>query len=793
MFKRLLIFAALLLFNFNCLIADNHATFSKIWDEVKAVEKQNKFKEAEQAYLSLIEKTQASKNMYWEFYAHSGLSWLYYEHKSYRKRAEQLELALECLDYLLKNDHRKFRWQFEQILNMGYLEKSYTTQYELTKGLNLHRKLIKKLNAFVGAYEGKTFDVLDAQVAVRIPAKFRSLVPRTIWREAFYLSKQGKVYQAVDLLEKFIKKTKTKVVSGTFVEQDYHLKLLNELGGYYKFLGYAERGINCQTEALKRSFIQKHQRTKNIAQFNDIYYRTQHFGPKDEYIKQAYDLYKNLCELSPTKESLSSKKQLFKILSLIDTTQAKTEMMQEVIEATKFQGDIHGMQYSRRDLAIERMKRGDMDGLEQEFLDLLYECRKQSNKVGEPTLYCEYALFLEKSNRFDEAIKVMQNAVDMTESFGWYIHLPRLYRHQSRFYLAVNKYSEAKKCWDKIDEIMAKYNDFPDDRKLEVLVYKLEYLIAVGDVNGALKQLRLAEKFAKESNLNAFQKELLTQTNWNNEIDKVDNAIEEEKVIQSVAIYPASVRTVVANEENLFTTFTLANNSYEQVQGELVIKGAKAEVEKFDGEVGYLSVKITELSGETKYELSLLGEAHLPIIVSYDDSVEEKAEVYLQWESESSEALNAYWLIEHDSEPGDLAITNSNLTWSNPYLSIPLYHNIVNRTEDVVITDFAVKSTIPCRVELYDASTGELLGIDNRADSNFESQEDVLIVDQNSSNYPDMEIGSIGTLLLQVFPIEEANEDIEEFTLDLKLKIGAEWIGTAQDRIILNKSDSNGE
>jgi len=147
---------------------------------------------------------------------------------------------------------------------MGYLEKSYTTQYELTKGLNLHRKIIKKLNKFVSKFERKKFNVLDGQTAERTPAKFRSLVPRTIWRESFYLSKQGKVYQAVDLLEKFIKRSLDKIGTGTFVEQDYHLKLLNELGGHYKFLGYAERGINCQGEILQRSFISKHQRAKNM-------------------------------------------------------------------------------------------------------------------------------------------------------------------------------------------------------------------------------------------------------------------------------------------------------------------------------------------------------------------------------------------------------------------------------------------------------------------------------------------------------------------------------------------------
>jgi len=719
---------------------------------------------------------------------------LYYEHKHYRKRAAQLELALECLDYLLKHDYRKVRWQFEEILNMGYLEKSYTTQYELTKGLNLHRKIIKKLNKFVSKFERKKFNVLDGQTAERTPAKFRSLVPRTIWRESFYLSKQGKVYQAVDLLEKFIKRSMDKIGTGTFVEQDYHLKLLNELGGHYKFLGYAERGINCQGEILQRSFISKHQRAKNIAKFNDIYFRTKHFGPKDEYIKQAYDLYKNLCDLSPTKENLYSKKQLFKILSLIDVSLAKTEMMKEIIEATKFQGNIHEMQYSRRDLLTEKIKRGefeDLDALEEEFLDLLYQCRKQSNKVGEPTLYREYALFLEKSERFGEAIKVMQNAIDMTETFGWYIHLPRLYRCQARFYLAVNKYAEAQKCWDKIDKIMAKYNDFPKDRILEVLVYKLEYLIAIGDVNGALKQLRATENFAKKSDLNAYQKELLTQTNWNSEIDKIDNELEEEKIVQSVAIYPASVKTVVADEESPFTTFTLANNSYTTVEGELIITGAKAEIEKVDGEVNFLSVKLKEFSGESKFELSLLEEESLPIIVSYDEPIEEKTELFIKWKSDDTNQLNAYWLIENSGDAEDLAITNSNLTWSNPYFSIPLYHNIVNRTEEMVITDFAVKSTVPCRVELYDATTGELLGIDNSADNNFDSQGDVLIVDQNSSNFPDMEINTLGTLLLQVFPIEESSEDLGEFILELNLKVGDEWVSSAQNKILLNSHSTD--
>ncbi len=66
MFKRLVLLASLCVLSFNCLMANNHTAFSKIWDETQKLEKENKFEEAEQSYFTLIEKTQKSKDMYWE-------------------------------------------------------------------------------------------------------------------------------------------------------------------------------------------------------------------------------------------------------------------------------------------------------------------------------------------------------------------------------------------------------------------------------------------------------------------------------------------------------------------------------------------------------------------------------------------------------------------------------------------------------------------------------------------------------------------------------------------------------
>ncbi len=771
--------------------AEFNPLFSKLWDQAKNLENKKKFTEAEKVYLQITEKASKQNSDYWLFYAHRNLAKLYCNQKNNSKQEEHLLLTIKYVNSLYENkkDYPKHKWLWEKVMNMGYLEYNYSRQCRLGLSYKIHRDTISELTKLVNIFEKEEYDIFSGKFPKRVPKKYLPTVTRTLWRESFHLDIQGKTHEAIKVL-KSAQWQYPADFRPDYVEINYQLKILNQLAIKMSFLGYSKEGMQYHQQILDHRYINTHQNSKNIARGNLLYDKVKYYGPKDEYLQEALERYNEACRLSTTGDHQLAKKQLFKITALIDPSKAQAGVLKEIAKVMENQGENFDMHYAKRDLTVEKLKRGETEELEPELLDLLSNCRKKGIKRGEPTIYREYARLLEKLGRYEESVQIMEHAIVMTRNFNWYLHLPRLLNHQSRCYVALNDYQSAQKVWQEIDRILEKHNDFPQERLLEIMIFRMEFLLVKGEITAAQKVRRDTEAFLKHTDLPPYQTNIFTNINWDEIFAAAVTPAEigQELDLDSVELQPASILTKVIPGEEANARFTLINESYTDIEGTLRLKGAKSSIKLIeDDNQKYVQITATSGSNDSEITLNLKAGTTLPLIITSETIMDEetKHELQIDWHVEGLPVKSAYWQFQANASPLETAIVNSNLAWLNPFYSIPLYHTIFNRTEFAELTDICVESTVPCRVEIYNGDTEELLAVDNNANGSFFDKGDTLSVDDDQSGLPELTINRFATVLLKVFPIEENDTVEKDFILTLKLKVGDNWVSYAQNRIIL--------
>ncbi len=107
------------------------------------------------------------------------------------------------------------------------------------------------------------------------------------------------------------------------------------------------------------------------------------------------------------------------------------------------------------------------------LLEMLQSYRSRGIRRGEPSVYRLYARFLASEGRLPEAIAMVRQAANLSEQFGWHLHLPRLWMMSADWHSELGQESEAAALWKRIDGLLEAHKDFPEKRCLEVLLAKM--------------------------------------------------------------------------------------------------------------------------------------------------------------------------------------------------------------------------------------------------------------------------------------------------------------------------------
>jgi hypothetical protein len=158
------------------------------------------------------------------------------------------------------------------------------------------------------------------------------------------------------------------------------------------------------------------------------------------------------------------------------------------------------------------------------------------------------------------------------------------------------------------------------------------------------------------------------------------------------------------------------------------------------------------------------------------------------WKQNGSADDQAKWLVEKDEDGKTTIASNVSITRWNPYYLVSFYHELLKREKSDDRISLRVKASSPCRIEITNSESGQLLAIDADGNGSFTGSSDHVIENQDQDEYPDMAWDSMGRagIEIYVYPTQK-QPDLDNLLLTLELRENGEWVPTVVNELILPK------
>jgi len=324
--------------------------------------------------------------------------------------------------------------------------------------------------------------------------------------------------------------------------------------------------------------------------------------------------------------------------------------------------------------------------VESVFLALLKTYRHRGLKIREPFLYERYAGWLALNGRWEEAVAIQREAIRLFNSFGLDLCL--------------------EPAWAKLDQYLAMLTAPEQDEVSEEKTEEEGYLVQEGwplfpaehlgsspppvDVSGILSDLQ-----------------------------------------------PVRQVSVVSPGDAAISQFTLANAGRQALSGDLVLSPVgKVEVSK---EKSGTAIRIHPGEGEVRVPLNVSGEAMQMLEFEAVDGV--AMDLDLRW-MPSTEGIGngqSRWTRVEGDPAQNGGLTNAGAYIANPFYLVPVYQSLVREeTGSEELVNFRVVSSEPCRIEVYEVSTGHPVYIDFEGDGDLHGSGDMLRMDKDMNGIPDV-------------------------------------------------------
>lgn len=260
------------------------------------------------------------------------------------------------------------------------------------------------------------------------------------------------------------------------------------------------------------------------------------------------------------------------------------------------------------------------------------------------------------------------------------------------------------------------------------------------------------------------------------------NVIDTALAFDHTDLQPVELTTQAVKDGPAHGRFTLTNPGNTAVTGTLTLEGA--------GVIAHWNATSLrweiELAGtgepQSASQTITLAPLDQALIFLQAKSVAIAARAQLVWHGAGT-AQTAWWHREPGTTATEIAVVDTNLALENPFYGVPLHHFIRHSGNSTHPQNLAVRTSVPCRVELVDAD-GRLLAIDATGDGAFNGAGDVLFNDADQNGYPDvlLEAGKpFKGVEIYVYPSTRGDE--VKVALQLPDADG-QWRSMAEDRLI---------
>ena len=151
--------------------------------------------------------------------------------------------------------------------------------------------------------------------------------------------------------------------------------------------------------------------------------------------------------------------------------------------------------------------------------------------------------------------------------------------------------------------------------------------------------------------------------------------------------------------------------------------------------------------------------------------------------------VSGTWTYSTAGDHSRTSVIDAHAIRENPFYLIPIHHMIQRPDTPMSETlDFSISSSIPIRIETYDAQTDELIAVDANGDGDFKDTGDFIGVDANRNNWPDIGFEAAQTLTSVVLYIRPY-DNIKATSTELTVKVldQGHWRTDAVDSVEFGK------
>lgn len=392
----------------------------------------------------------------------------------------------------------------------------------------------------------------------------------------------------------------------------------------------------------------------------------------------------------------------------------------------------------------QKMADGNLAGLEEILISQLQAVRRQGEKVSESKLYLLYARFLQASGRIREAIQMQFEAIRLLESFDLYTWLPNAHL------------------------------DLAD------------FLALLGNEEGALLQRKKAEQILKSGRV--FPGHIVRDAREN--LARELPSAQDDEAPTGADLQPLQQVCLPLVGFEARGLFVLRNPSGQSLEGQLQVTGIHRELVKGESDNEYQVWIETgdRLPKTSPVNLSLEagGEVFLEIATN-DGGIEKADELKIRWLPKSGSLLESSWRYEPAEGDGvQNMVVDASVYQENPFYNVPIFHLVQSQNGFDEPIDLRIVASQDARIEVYDEES-ELVLIDGNGDGDLNDPGDLLVIDENSDGYGDLNVSREGARSSRFFMLITPAKKLSEEGVSVSLqnrKQGGRWEEVLLDRIL---------
>ena len=584
----------------------------------------------------------------------------------------------------------------------------------------------------------------------------RALAWRTIAREAEYLDLTGRTLDALALLDRTAPLAAAAAeTTADAYERSYADRVALNRTLLLDFLGWSERALAEQKDLMERLLRRGRDRSYWIARLNYLRNLSQWEGPSAETLAAARAAADHV---RPHGGGRTRADQMVTRMER-DLTRTEESRNQLRADADHFReaGFEEGAQWGDRDALVAEAEDTNPPGLDPQFARLLAQLRLRGQKRGEPTLYREYAQYLVRQDRPDEAIPLLHEAIRLTRSFGWSLHLPALFTALASAHLDAGSPQAAAAVWAELDRLLAATPELPAVRRVQTEIARALYQARLGRLEAARLTLAKATRLAQQAGLPQFQQPAVTEADLDAALAQGHQGTstpQDGHDAMATDLQPLTIRSEGPVDLALRARFVLTNTSGRPVTGLLMADGPGLRWPRNPAADSF-SIEATGGAPSTLSEPLTLGPGE-QIVLTTAAAAGVEGEVVIEWRA-GHVRQSARWSLGRSDSHREDAVLNASALRRNGFHVQSVTHQITRGDATPGAVPFRLRSSEPVRLEYY--HDGRLIGVDANGDGDFSQPGDML----PRASEPGTAHGAPATAPVAPFARDEQETEVEVY------------------------------